>query len=204
MMKKLIIGRNNACDIVIPDTSDLVSRKQAVLAVSFWGKMVLYDTSGNGTYINGQKLEHGKGQRVTRKDKINFARTHDFDWNNVKDPWHREKIFVLAAIVVIIVLSALTVLFVSLHDDSEPSKPKTEEVHGIDNPTKKTITTVNEKQTEVVSVSKKSYPIRHKRGTSHSKKPVPDNKLQQKHIKEGRITEDMINKEVNDKSPIVY
>ncbi|MBR2016634.1 MAG: FHA domain-containing protein, partial [Prevotella sp.] len=53
-MKKLTIGRNNACDIIIPDTSDLVSRKQAVLTYSFLGKMVLYDTSNNGTYVNGQ------------------------------------------------------------------------------------------------------------------------------------------------------
>ena len=59
-MKKLTIGRNNACDIIIPDTTDLVSRKQAVLTYSFWGKMVLYDTSNNGTYVNGQKLENGK------------------------------------------------------------------------------------------------------------------------------------------------
>ena len=78
-MKKLTIGRNNACDIIIPDTSDIVSRKQAVLACYFWGKMVLYDTSNNGTYINGEKLENGKGRRVTRKDKVNYARIADLN-----------------------------------------------------------------------------------------------------------------------------
>ena len=92
-MKKITIGRNNACDIIIPDTSDLVSRKQAVLSVSFFGKMTLYDTSNNGTYVNGQVIETGKGVRVTRKDKVNFAKIIDLDWNEVKDPYKKEKLF---------------------------------------------------------------------------------------------------------------
>ena len=102
-MKKLTIGRNNACDIIIPDTSDLVSRKQAILTYSFWGKMVLYDTSNNGTYVNGQKLENGKGLRVTRKDKVNFARIADLDWNEVKDPYHKTKLYSLICAAVVII-----------------------------------------------------------------------------------------------------
>ena len=91
-MKKIIIGRNNACDIIIPDTTDLVSRKQAVLAIDFWGKMILFDTSNNGTFVNGQRIENGKGMRVTRKDKVNFAQVAELDWNQVEDPYRKARI----------------------------------------------------------------------------------------------------------------
>ena len=97
-MKQLTIGRNNACDIIIPDTSDLVSRKQAVLSFSFWGKMVLYDTSNNGTYVNGQRLDNGKGIQVTRNDNVNFARIADLDWDEVKDPYRKSKITLVISI----------------------------------------------------------------------------------------------------------
>ena len=118
-MKKLTIGRNNACDIIIPDTSDLVSRKQAVLTCSFWGKMVLYDTSNNGTYVNGQKLENGKGLCVTRKDKVNFARITDLDWSEVKDPYKRTKIIVSICTVALIVFAVLLTLWFSMPKQSK-------------------------------------------------------------------------------------
>lgn len=105
-MKKIIIGRNDACDIIIPDTTDMVSRKQAVLAFSFWGKMVLYDTSNNGTYLNGERIENGKGKRVTRKDKVSFAHVADLDWNTVRDPYLKEKRTLALAFVIVLIAAA--------------------------------------------------------------------------------------------------
>ncbi len=204
-MKKLIIGRNNACDIVIPDTSDLVSRRQAVLTISFLGKMVLYDTSGNGTYINGQKLENGKGRKVTRKDKVNFAHTHDLNWNEIKDPWRKEKIKALLATIIIIVLAAFTVLWFTLSDESHaPESPKEERPHTeykLTTPNNEIHTTVESSPTEKKNAS------RYRKDGKHLKKSRLDSKnrdaMELSH-KSKESKEVVVDKEVNEKSPIVY
>ena len=127
-MKKIAIGRNNACDIIIPDTSDLVSRKQAVLSVSFFGKMTLYDTSNNGTYVNGQVIETGKGVRVTRKDKVNFAKIIDLDWNEVKDPYKKEKLFTLLGAMVFLAVIVLVTVWCTTISSKEETTPAMEDV----------------------------------------------------------------------------
>lgn len=113
-MKKITIGRNNACDVIVPDTTNIVSRRQAVLTVTPWGSMMLYDTSNNGTYINGRKLEKGKGMKVTRKDRVNFGGVIDMDWDWVNDPYRLHKQvalwFGLAVFVFIIVLTVWILL----------------------------------------------------------------------------------------------
>lgn len=185
-MKKLTIGRNNACDIIIPDTSDLVSRKQAVLTYSVWGKMVLYDTSNNGTYVNGQKLENGKGMHVTRKDKINFARIADLDWNEVQDPYKKTKIVAAICMVAVIVLAVLLALWFSMPVEKDtPSPAKTE----VSSEKGETLSTV---QPKVVEEQPKSQPTKKtkKKGNTKKGKTVTPN--------------DVMNKEVNDNSPIVY
>ena len=129
-MKKLIIGRNNYCDIVIPDTTDVISRKQAVLAISFWGKMILFDTSNNGTYVNGQRLENGKGIRVTRKDKVSFANMVDFDWRVVKDPYHKEKVYTLVSVIVALICAAIitTLIIFNNSEKNEQMQDRKEQV----------------------------------------------------------------------------
>ena len=185
-MKKLTIGRNNACDIIIPDTSDLVSRKQAVLTYSFWGKMVLYDTSNNGTYVNGQKLENGKGLRVTRKDKINFARIADLDWNEVKDPYKKMKIVAAFCTVAIIVFAVLLALCFSIPTEEDvPTPAKTE----LPSDKGETVTTVQPQTVEDQSNQQPAKKTK-KRGSTKKGKSVTPN--------------DLMNKEVNDNSPIVY
>lgn len=185
-MKKLTIGRNNACDIIIPDTSDLVSRKQAILTYSFWGKKVLYDTSNNGTYVNGQRLENGKGQRITRKDKVNFARIADLDWNEVKDPYRKIKIITaISSILIIIVAGILTIWL------SQPSKEDVQNPSITEFPSGKgeTVTTV---KPQVADDQPQQQPIKQSKKRSSNKK-------------EKSITpNDVMNKEVNDNSPIVY
>ena len=122
-MKKLIIGRNNACDIIIPDTTDMVSRKQAVLTITFWGKMVLYDTSNNGTFLNGERIENGKGKRVTRKDKVSFAHVADLDWNTVPDPYKNSK-KVIVWLIVIAILAAAAALWWYLQPQTDAQSKK--------------------------------------------------------------------------------
>ena len=186
-MKKLIIGRNNACDIIIPDTSDLVSRKQAVLACYFWGKMMLYDTSNNGTYVNGEKLVSGKGIRVTRKDKVSFARIADLDWKEVKDPYRKHKIMAAIGTALTVILAALLVLWLVMPSKKE-DKAATEQTETVIE-RGETFTTVlpqgNPVQAEeqpVKQTKKKSYRKNKKATAPHNEK----------------------SKDVNDKSPIVY
>lgn len=185
-MKKLTIGRNNACDIIIPDTSDIVSRKQAVLACYFWGKMVLYDTSNNGTYINGEKLGNGKGRRVTRKDKVNFARVADLNWNEVKDPYRKAKLF-YAIGAAVLVLGILPMAFWLSQPKEVPVAPANTEISG---PTGETYTTVEPEPVKVNEPAKRpTTPKKPKRRANDDKdKPVNDR----------------VYKEVNDNSPIVY
>lgn len=190
MMKKLTIGRNNACDIVIPDTSDLVSRKQAVLTYSFWGKMILYDTSNNGTFVNGQRLENGKGMKVTRKDKVNFAKIVDLDWNEVKDPYSKVKtISVVCVFVVIIVISILLALFFLPYHQGETVVSDLETVEtGVKEEKGETFTTI---QSQVVeSKTQKAPQKKSKRKKINKTKSITPN--------------DVVNKEVNDYSPIMY
>ncbi|MGN0213309.1 MAG: FHA domain-containing protein [Muribaculaceae bacterium] len=185
MMKKLIIGRNNACDIVIPDTSDLVSRKQAVLTISFWGKMVIYDTSNNGTFINGKLLENGKGSRVTRADKVNFARVADLNWDEVKDPYKKVKIHSLVVSVAVIALAVLAILFIPMFSN------QTEDIVNTGSQTIKggSVTTV-----KPIAVDDK--PTVKTPNTRLKKKPKPG--------KEGVDPKDLVEKEVDDNSPIYY
>lgn len=185
-MKKLTIGRNNACDIIIPDTSDLVSRKQAVLTCSFWGKMVLYDTSNNGTYVNGQKLENGKGVRVTRKDKVNFARIADLDWNEVKDPYRKTKLLSAIGGATVVILALLLVLWLTLPDKEDTTTPASTEITVEKGETETTI-----KPQVVDEQPKQQSPKKTKKKTNNKKgKSVTPN--------------DVMNKEVNENSPIVY
>lgn len=186
-MKKLTIGRNNSCDIVIPDTSDLVSRKQAILTCTFWGKMVLYDTSNNGTYINGTKLENGKGRRVTRKDKINFAQVADLDWNEVEDPYRTMKLITLIGAVVLLIVAALFAWWMlSSHEEKELlNEPLgTEEVMEKG----ETTTTVEPKIEE--KPQPKQLPVQEEKKVTPKQKQDPIKK--------------MINKEVNNHTPIIY
>ena len=53
-MKKIYtIGRDEGCDIVIPDSTDVISRLHATIRVESNDKIYLIDQSRNGTYVNG-------------------------------------------------------------------------------------------------------------------------------------------------------
>lgn len=185
-MKKITIGRNNACDIVIPDTTDLVSRKQAVITYSFFGKMVLYDTSNNGTYVNGQKMKEGEGVRVTRKDKVNFARIADLNWDDVKDPYYKTKMYSYIAGVVLVIIALLLVYLLSRpskEDAANPAKVEISHERG------ETFTTV-EPQIEQEPQSPKNTK-KHKKRRNNKKE-------------ESEKPTEVLNKEVDNHSPIVY
>lgn len=82
-MKVYSIGREVGCDIVINDTTNVVSRRHAILNVTSSGKMTIVDQSQNGTYVNGIRISQNVPVPVTRKDNISFAHIARLDWNLV-------------------------------------------------------------------------------------------------------------------------
>ena len=82
-MKALSIGREQGCDIVINDSTDVISRRHAILNISSSGKITIVDQSRNGTYVNGIRISQNVPVPVTRKDIISFAHGAKLDWNAV-------------------------------------------------------------------------------------------------------------------------
>ena len=82
-MKVYSIGRDAACNIVIDDNSDIISRRHAILNVAPSGKMTIVDQSHNGTYVNGIRISPNVPVPVTRKDNISFAHVARLDWNQI-------------------------------------------------------------------------------------------------------------------------
>jgi pSer/pThr/pTyr-binding forkhead associated (FHA) protein len=82
-MKTFSIGRDLNCDIVMNDSTDVISRRHALLNVTSSGKMTIIDQSSNGTYVNGIRISQNVPVPVTRKDTISFAHVAKLDWSLV-------------------------------------------------------------------------------------------------------------------------
>ncbi len=108
-MKTYSIGRDLNCDIVINDSTDVISRRHALLNVTSFGKMTIIDQSSNGTYVNGIRISQNVPVPITRKDIISLAHVAKLDWNQVPkmNLWIMP---VIAAIVLVIVLIVFWVI----------------------------------------------------------------------------------------------
>lgn len=104
-MKVYSIGREVGCDIVINDSTDVISRRHAILNVTSSGKMTIVDQSHNGTYVNGIRISPNVPVPVTRKDNVSFAHVARLDWNMVPKTTSPAMyaLMALAALVVIVV-----------------------------------------------------------------------------------------------------
>lgn len=127
-MKVYSIGRETGCDIVINDSTDVISRRHAVLNVSPSGKMTITDQSHNGTYVNGIRISQNVPVPVTRKDNISFAHVARLDWELVPQPFSPMRYGILAAIAVVVLICCYFGYTALADSDSEGSRiPKTEE-----------------------------------------------------------------------------
>lgn len=120
-MKRIVIGRANDSDIVIPDEHDNVSRHHAVISFDFFGRMTLSDTSSNGTLINGTRMLKGASVPVTRNDKIQLGGAWMFDWNLVEDPYRKVRNITYVVIALLVLLSIGLVswsIYNSRHNDT--------------------------------------------------------------------------------------
>lgn len=103
-MKTYSIGRDLNCDIVINDSSDVISRRHALLNISPSGKMTIIDQSSNGTYVNGIRITQNVPVPVTRKDIVSLAHVAKLDWNQVpsSNVWVKYAAGAVVAFVVIV------------------------------------------------------------------------------------------------------
>lgn len=106
-MKTYSIGRDINCDIVITDSTDVVSRRHALLNVTSSGKMTIIDQSSNGTYVNGIRISQNVAVPVTRKDTISLAHVAKLDWSLVPKSNACVRYVLLGLLGVLIVVGAV-------------------------------------------------------------------------------------------------
>lgn len=103
-MKTYSIGRDLNCDIVINDSTDVISRRHALLNITPSGKMTIIDQSSNGTYVNGIRITQNVPVPVTRKDIVSLAHVAKLDWNQIPKSNQRIKYAIGAVVAVFIIL----------------------------------------------------------------------------------------------------
>ncbi len=119
-MRSYSIGREKGCDIVINDSTDVISRRHAVLTVGPGSKMTIMDQSQNGTYINGIRISRNVPVPVTRKDNVSFAHVAQMDWNAIPNPTGYQK-YVIAAIAAVIVIGGGVWAYMAFSDSPAPT-----------------------------------------------------------------------------------
>lgn len=106
-MKTYSIGRDLNCDIVINDSTDVISRRHALLNITPSGKMTIIDQSSNGTYVNGIRISQNVPVPVTRKDIVSLAHVAKLDWNQVPKSNQWVKYAIIAGVAIIVVLGII-------------------------------------------------------------------------------------------------
>lgn len=117
-MKVYSIGREIGCDIIINDSTDVISRRHAVLNVSPSGKMTIIDQSQNGTYVNGIRISSNVPVPVTRKDSISFAHIAPLNWEQIPNPVSSVVKYVALGVLLIVLVVGGVVGYNSLGNSS--------------------------------------------------------------------------------------
>ena len=121
-MKAISIGRDNECNIVLNDKTDVVSRRHAVLNITSTGKMTIIDQSHNGTYVNGIRVTSNTPFPVTRKDVVSFAHIIQLDWNLVPNTAAKMRNTIIGIIALVIILCGPTAFFLNNRDNHKDIK----------------------------------------------------------------------------------
>lgn len=120
-MKIYSIGRENECDIIINDASNVISRRHAMLTISRFGKMTITDQSQNGTYVNGIRISPNVPVPITRNDTISFAHIAQLDWRLIPNQFAKLLWWCLGSICALLVVIGLIWWLTGTH--SSDSKP---------------------------------------------------------------------------------
>lgn len=127
MNKVYTIGRDSSCDIVIADTTDVVSRVHASLKVKGPGKYVLIDQSRNGTYVNGIRMSANEEIPVTREDIISFAHVQDLDWSQIPKG-SNPKMAAIIIVIAVLVIGLVCFFIATSREDAVETTPMEETV----------------------------------------------------------------------------
>lgn len=186
IMKAYSIGRDQSCDIVINDSTDVVSRRHAVLNVLSWGKFTIIDQSSNGTYVNGIRITSNVPVPVTRKDIISFAHVAKLDWNSVPSSNAWMRYLIIGFIGIFLVLSGFFAYhYVSGHNGASQNVELRDSVRTDKGNSKA------KKNTDSISASK---------GKSDAvKKKITPPKVKSKPEKSGKTKEDKKGEKGNNK-----
>lgn len=85
--KTIAIGRNAENDIVLDSKFSKTGRTHALLLMDKRCRFFLYDTSLNGSRINGIPVQRYQLTAVRyKRDKINFSGQCDLDWSKIPTP----------------------------------------------------------------------------------------------------------------------
>ena len=138
-MKTYSIGRDLNCDIVINDSTDVISRRHALLNITPSGKMTIIDQSSNGTYVNGIKISPNVPVPVTRKDTISLAHVAKLDWALVPDEGRSMKYAIGGAAGILLLACAAFGInhFVNQPETPQPSSSTITATDSLDQKTKK-------------------------------------------------------------------
>lgn len=125
-MKVYSIGREAGCDIVINDSTDVISRRHAVLTVASSGKMTITDQSHNGTYVNGIRISPNVPVPVTRKDNVSFAHVARLDWNRVPKSGSPMRYAIYGAIALVAIIGVVVgIKYITKPEPPQPEKVET-------------------------------------------------------------------------------
>lgn len=173
-MKVYSIGRDTECDIVINDSSDVISRRHAVISVANNGKLTITDTSFNGTYVNGIRISPNVPVPVTRKDSVTFAHVAKLDWKLIPKPiLMRWLLPGGVAVGIVVVASVVCAICFSGDKSSHAGKEEKSEFVADSVNQEKADSTVKEKQD---STQTKKTPSRNKKAASCGKKEAAKDK----------------------------
>lgn len=126
-MKKIYtIGRDEGCDIVIPDSTDVISRLHATIRVESNDKIFLIDQSRNGTYVNGMKMSSNVEIPVSRKDVVSFAHIYNLDWSLVPKNKGNAIKTILIILASLIVMTGIAYAIISYLNNQEAVDTPTE------------------------------------------------------------------------------
>ena len=146
-MKAYSIGRETGCDIVINDSTNVISRRHAVLNVTPSGKMTIIDQSQNGTYVNGIRISSNVPVPVTRKDNISFAHISKLDWNMI--PKQASYMTWAAIGTAIIVIAVGVIIGPQYWQSNEPAAPVTTQTDSVKAEKEDTVKTEKTKEDKV-------------------------------------------------------
>ena len=105
----------------------MVSRNHATLNVD-GNKMTIVDTSSNGTYINGIRIQSGTPVPVTRKDVVSFAQVAELDWKVVPKEGGKNVLVILGVIAAVLLAGGGAWYFLNREKHEDKNKTGENEV----------------------------------------------------------------------------